>query len=141
MRWNVRKKCIDGTDKILIATSLMKARGVFVPMSGKPRPGKNVPQKLHGIYIHLTPISGWKDYVVLEASDFKGHWHIGWKIQQGGSTKCQAQKLRIHSPYIKMLTGRDTFFFGMNEEGEQIPLRVVGRGTIGDGQFLDVRLF
>lgn len=119
-----------------------ESRALFVPASGNPRSGERVPQALHGIFIHLTPISNWKSYVVLEASGFSSYWHVGWKIRTvNGTLQCQTEGLRIYSPFVKMLTGRDAFFFGINKKGEQIPLRTVGRGIIGDGKFSHVRLF
>lgn len=104
------------------------------------------PNKSFGL-LHVPLFGGWKKYVVLEAIGFSKYWHIGWKILYKNSSQkplCQMQKLRIYSPYIKVLKGipdGKRIFFGINEKGEFIRLQKIGESELGDGQFRDVRLF
>lgn len=96
---------------------------------------------------HLPLFGGWKNYIILEANNFSRYWHVGWRIYRGGTknlVRCQIQKLRISSSCIKLLKGvpgKRAEFFGVDDSGKQVSVRVVGEGKLGDGQFRNVRLF
>ena len=96
---------------------------------------------------HMPIFGGWKNYVILEASGYSNYWNVGWKLKYVDSKrpdKCEIHKLRINSPYIKLLKGisdSEKVFFGLNEKGEYVKLKIVGNGVLGDGQFPKVRLF
>ena len=99
------------------------------------------------ILTHTPILGGWKKYVIFETGDFKKFWHIGWKVYYNNRKKqplCQIQKLNIYAKRAKLLVGKNDskkIFFGVNETGEIIPLKIVGKGTLGDKKFPDVRLF
>ena len=86
---------------------------------------------------------GWKHYIVLEA---KPPFHIGWvHMKAGQETPAQSavNRLRIDDVAVRMLAGpedTETTFFALNPDGEQIKLRKIGRGVLGDNQFPETRL-
>ena len=86
---------------------------------------------------------GWKRYVVLEADpDF----HVGWiHFKQGQETPAQSavNRLLINDNTVRLLAGpegTETTFFALNPDGEQIKLRRIGQGVLGDNQFPGTRL-
>ncbi len=97
--------------------------------------------------IHMPLLGGWKHYLVLEAEDFDQFWHVGWKITYLDPEKgrfCQVHKLKIYDRQIKVLSGindSEKIGFGLNDSHQLIPLKIVGEGVLGDGQFEGVRLF
>ena len=97
--------------------------------------------------IHMPLFGGWKKYLILEASDFKKYWHVGWKVTYLPPKKgrfCQVHKLKIYQPQIKVLAGvndSEKIGFGINDSNQLIPVKIVGEGVLGDGKFPDVRLF
>ena len=94
--------------------------------------------------VHMPLFGGWTRYVIIEAQGFQNHWHIGWKIQASNFKQCAVQMLNIYTPVIKLLEGADgqhTEFFAVDEQGEQIPIRKMAGGKLGDGKFRNVRLF
>ena len=82
-------------------------------------------------------MGGWPNYVVLEPIDYIGTWYVGWITPKGAG----ASQVPI-GHRVRMLRGPDeTAFFGITQEGRQIPLRKVGEGKLGDGgRFGDVPL-
>ena len=81
---------------------------------------------------HLPIFGGWKNYVVLQSCDMVGRkWHVGWIA--GDVAGVSRIELRGPGGLVRMLIGPgDVSFFGVNE-GEQIPIRLVARGRLGDG--------
>lgn len=123
-----------------ISCEQVRGKSVAVMGDDKSKVGTKAP------FIHLPILGGWKNYVVLKAEGFSNHWFVGWKKEfiNGRKTVCQIQKLRIHSPYIKLLKGvadSKKYFFGLDEKGEFIELKKIGEGILGDGKFRTVRLF
>lgn len=98
-------------------------------------------------FFHVPVLGGWRDYIVLEAENYGKYWRIGWILKYHNSnqkTDSQIQKLKIKSPYIKLLSGIDDskkYFFAVSENGNFADLKIVGSGTLGDGKFRNVRLF
>ena len=81
-------------------------------------------------------LGGWKQYVVLEPSEYRDLWHVGWRTAHGGG----ASQLPLYSR-VRMLIGPDTVeFFGVKAGSfGQIKLRKVGERRLGDkGPFCDV---
>lgn len=100
-----------------------------------------VPSWLSATLAHAPIVGGWRDYVVLEAqNNVGGDWHIGWRT--GGTTNIST--IPLSEARVRMLTGPEgntTQFFAVSASGEQLPLREVGRGSIGDGgEFKNIRL-
>lgn len=74
---------------------------------------------------------GWTEYVVLEpASDIQGVWHVGWITVD----VCGVTRIELKGPVRLLLGPHSVLFFGIDAvTGKQIPIRDIGRGTIGDG--------
>ncbi len=81
---------------------------------------------------------GLTKYVVLEVKGFKDHWHIAWK----GDRLSQVHRLPIRENRIKLLTGTDEYSaYALDDEGQFLPIRLIGYGKIGDGKYKGIRLF
>ena len=66
-------------------------------------------------------------------------------MKAGQETPAQSSvnRLRIDDVAVRMLAGpedTETTFFALNPDGEQIKLRKIGRGVLGDNQFPETRL-
>jgi len=99
-----------------------------------------VPSRFHSQrnpLFHIPILGGWREYVVLEPTNHSGSWHVGWKSFRSGGIS----RIPLLGPVRTLLGPRDVYFFGINEEGEQIPLRLLGKGTIGkSGPFAKIPL-
>ncbi|MEI6649814.1 MAG: hypothetical protein WCL23_00070 [Candidatus Moraniibacteriota bacterium] len=99
-----------------------------------------MPEALPGrtlVRFHIPILGGWKDYVVL-VPERESRWHIGWNNHLGGGVS----RIVLSGP-VRMLRGPGSAtFFGIDADtGEQIPIRLIGTGRIGDlGGFAKVKL-
>ena len=76
---------------------------------------------------HMPIIGGWKQFIVLEPTVPQDEWYVGWLA--GDTLGVSHIALRDK---VRLLQGQGTAqFFGVNEHGEQISLRLVGRGQVG----------
>ena len=96
-------------------------------------------------YVYKTPLfhmpifGGWKKYMVFEpCREVPSGWHIGWIA----GDICGVTTINLKSPVRMLLGPGDTTFFGIDAKtGEQIPIKMVGRGMIGDeGPFVNLPL-
>lgn len=80
---------------------------------------------------HMPLFGGWRDYIVLEPSEYGRDWHIGWICEDNVIGVSRIPLLGA----VRMLIGPGgVFFFGVTmEDGTQIPIREAGDGQIGDG--------
>lgn len=88
----------------------------------------------YGPLFHM--FGGWKHYAALEA---KPPFHIGWSAL--GQTAIN--RLLIEDEAVRMLVGpenTETVFFAVKPTGDQLKLRTIGRGVLGDNQFPGTRL-
>ncbi|MBI2032363.1 MAG: hypothetical protein HYV38_01910 [Candidatus Levybacteria bacterium] len=97
-------------------------------------------------FFHIPMLGGWKNYVIIEAKDFGKYWNVGWivKFKNSKEVVYQIQALRIHSPFVKLLTGindSEKLFFAIGEDGSFVDIRMMDRGSLGDGRYKTVRLF
>ena len=96
---------------------------------------------------HAPIFGGWRDFSVYEVDEAHVPFHIGWILYGSSDNKLKASqvhRLPIKSNQIRLLDGNSKtwgYFFALNSEGIQIPLRKVGSGKIGDGTFKNVKLF
>ena len=95
---------------------------------------------------HAPILGGWKKFSVYEVDEASAPFHIGWinKNLRTGAVESAIHKLPITKTRIRMLDGTPSFqtsFFAVDSAGKQIPLRCVGHGKLGDGQYLSIRLF
>lgn len=103
--------------------------------------GKEAVSDRFGPLFHM--FGGWKQYVVLEADP---PFHIGWvhrRDNREAPVQSAANRLQVADHTVRLLSGPQdstTQFFALTPEGQQIKLRKVGSGTLGDKQFPGIRL-
>lgn len=79
---------------------------------------------------HLPIFGGWKNYVVLKpCHEVLTWWHVGWSTKEA----CGITRINLKGPVRVLLGQSNVSFFGIHSEtGEQIPIEVIGKGSIGD---------
>ncbi len=85
---------------------------------------------------HLPLFGGWRKYIVIEPQAANTDtWHIGWCVADEKSKPLLLGISRIAlRGSVRVLEGsRQALFFGISEEGQQIPLTRVATGVIGKG--------
>jgi len=120
-RWNYHRwpECgLPGLTQKVYCTGMVRELG-------RPRQS---PRFRYGVpLMHLPICGGWRQYVVLEATG-AGEWHVGWWTP--GLSGVSRLPLRKR---VRMLLGSETvWFFALDKNGQQLPLRVVGYGQVGD---------
>jgi hypothetical protein len=96
---------------------------------------------------HAPILGGWRDFSVYEVDQTSTPFHIGWVVYRSSDNKllnASVQRLPIQANRIRMLDGPTTswgYFFAVNSKGEQISLKKIGQGRVGDGAYTDIRLF
>ena len=100
-----------------------------------------------GILFHIPILSGWKNYVVVEVQEQLEEWYVGWTIfteKEENLFRFDIHKLPIKTRELRLLDGTNNTrfcFFAFTKDGIQLPLKIVGRGRIGDGKYPNIRLF
>lgn len=89
-------------------------------------PGDSDAWPLPGFARHL-PIIGWQRYVVLQPKSISVPWHLGWKT----ASVVGYSRIEIHGPARALIGPKETEFFGLDEFGRQIPIRIAGFGKLG----------
>ncbi len=87
-------------------------------------------------HFHMPRFGGWKQYAVLEPITVCAVWYVGWIADDvvGISLLPLNAKVRVlHGP-------KSAHFFALNQQGAQVPLRLVGYGLLGSQQYRDVPL-
>ncbi len=85
---------------------------------------------------HLPLFGGWRKYIVIEPQAANTDiWHIGWCVADEKSEPILLGISRIAlRGSVRVLRGKNkACFFGISEEGRQIPLSCIGVGVIGKG--------
>jgi len=110
--------------------------------------GKDLSNRRHGeILFHIPVLSGWQNYVVVEVGGDYSEWYVGWilySLPQRSVLKFDIHRLPIQDKRLRLLngvTGLQFCFFAINKNGEQLPLKIVAEGHIGDGKHPKIRLF
>ncbi len=87
---------------------------------------------------HMPILGGWKCYIVIEPAVPQDKWFVGWVV---GDTMVGVSNIVLKNR-VRLLKGANPAqFFGLNEHGEQIIIRVVGEGKVGlGGEFKNVPL-
>ncbi len=81
------------------------------------------------VRFHLPVFGGWRQYVVVKPVDSRGCWYVGWYNDKA----LGISRLPLSTP-VRLLRGPDDVqFFGLDATGEQIPIKYVGSGVIGQG--------
>lgn len=83
---------------------------------------------------HMPIFGGLSKYVVIEASGYNKYWHIGWNGF--------IHKLPIKQNKIALLVGKKGLIaYGLGDNKNNLKLKVVVFGEIGDKKYNDIRLF
>lgn len=111
-----------------------KKKGILIKGNDhESRFGQSGLSKRFGLF-HMPILGGLKKYVILENSNYNNYWNIGWNDQ--------IQKLRIHDKRVKLLVGKENFdAHGLSDNKEEVELKIIDFGKIGDGKYKNVRLF
>ncbi len=106
--------------------------------------------KWHWIPIfHMPRFGGWKRYVVLKpdpSEAFIHSWRVGWLAEDvRGISLIQipvvGDENDVLDGCVRVLRGpEECQFFGINESGQQIKIKIVDYGEIGDGKYPSVPL-
>jgi hypothetical protein len=118
-RWNVR--LLSEGER----ASIDHSRTLRVP--GDPKAGPRWWGKLP--IFHIPILGGWREYVALEPECDGKDWRLGWVA--GAATGISM--IPLSGPVRALRGPGESEFFGVSRDGEQLPLREVGRGRIGDG--------
>jgi hypothetical protein len=113
--WNIMK--LTPSDVVKLDKSLMVCRDGSIAVSGR-----------QWILFHIPILAGWRNYVVLQP-EIAGEWRIGWITDD-------AQDVSLFSLLgpIRLLVGpAKTCFFGLDRDGQQIKVKEIGSGRIGQG--------
>lgn len=91
---------------------------------------EKVPDSMKSHYVfffHMPIFGGWCNYIVIEPLQ-NSEWHVGWKTELAKGVS----RIKLSGP-VKVLRGpTDSLFFGVDTNGDQIPIREIGRGVIGE---------
>ena len=80
------------------------------------------------IRFHIPIIGGWRDYVVVSPASHES-WYIGWISAQS----LAVSRIKVTGPIRMLLSSESVSFFAINpKNGEQVPLKKIGVGRIGD---------
>ena len=96
---------------------------------------KSVPEAMevtrwwHRILFHIPVLGGWRCYVVVSPENPEKGWYPGW-YTKGGNTG--HSRILCFTP-VRLLRGpKGTHFIGFDRFGNQIKVKKVGRGKIGN---------
>lgn len=116
-RWNNRRMTADECATL--------AQDLLLHVSGNP----TAIRRIGLVRFHIPILGGWRDYVTIVPTNNTVDWHIGWTCGETGSIT-----LLSLTGAVRMLIGPDdTSFFGIDATGQQIAVKEIGRGKIGDG--------
>ena len=96
------------------------------------------PRRCYGLPISYMPIiGGWSEFVVLEPEKPYGTWYAGWIA----ADVIGYSQVPLDTAVRLLVGDGPVTFFGVDEEGCQIPLKRKATGTIGKaGYFGDLPL-
>ena len=82
-------------------------------------------------------LGAWKKYVVLQPNTYRGKWYVGWQTASGAGVS----RIPLVN-FVRMLRGaEDVKFFGVRyDTGEQIELRLVDVGSLGNRRCTEIPL-
>ena len=102
--------------------------GLMIPVGGSVFAS---PKYWFGLPLfHIPILGGWKDYVIFTPPISVRVWYIGWI--QGDSVGIS--RIPLDFKGVRVLIGReDVSFFGVDGEGQQIPIFFEDFGRVGDG--------
>lgn len=88
-------------------------------------------------HFHMPIFGGWKKFVVLEPKESQTVWHVGWLL----SDACGLSRIPLKGKVRLGIGPLPLQFFGVDADGRQIDIDIVGYGSIGKaGEFAKVPL-
>lgn len=88
---------------------------------------------------HMPIFGGWKKFVVLQAPPSDNPWMVGWVP---GDDRAGVSMIRTHGLVRVTIGDGPVAFFGIDHNGQQLKLTVIGEGYICNaGRFAYVPLF
>lgn len=96
---------------------------------------------------HAPVFGGWKEFSVYAVDETETPFYVGWIVYSALDNELIAahvHRLPINTDRIRLLDGNSItwgYFFAIDSKGNQIPLKKVGSGKIGDGTYKEVRIF
>ncbi len=86
---------------------------------------------------HIPIFGGWRNYVVLYPKEYWGSWHVGWLLRP----RHGVSQVSVVGPVRMLLGSEEISFFGITDDGFQIPLELIGKGKIaGGGPYTNIPL-
>lgn len=86
---------------------------------------------------HMPVFGGWRKFVVLEPVEKTDIWFVGWVAFDA----LGVSKIPLKNSVRLGVGPRQAEFFGVDRNGQQIAIRVVGEGSIGEaGKYARVPL-
>lgn len=95
---------------------------------------------------HAPIFGGWRNYSVLQVQFADPKWHVGWihrAFTPGSRPRAHVHRLGIAEREVKVLTqphGFVTEYFAIGSSGEQLPLKCIDRGVLGDLKYPQIKL-
>jgi hypothetical protein len=88
---------------------------------------------------HMPRFGGWRKYVVLCPMDSwsGGSWCVGWILP---NNKGGISMIPLNGPVRCLIGDEKVKFLAIDAKGNQLPLSVTGRSSIGKGMFPDFPL-
>jgi hypothetical protein len=78
-------------------------------------------------FFHMPILGGWKNFTVVSTRHSIGEWFIGWKTDD----VCGLSLIPVRNA-VRVLKGPgETFFFGVDPKGMQVPVQIIGEGVLG----------
>jgi len=76
---------------------------------------------------HMPIFGGWSEYVVIAPVEEVGEWFVGWLPFD----TIGISNIPLTGP-VRLLVGpRQVQFFGLDADGNQLPVHIIGSGVIG----------
>jgi hypothetical protein len=113
---------------------------------GKDKSKYSIENKASFLF-HAPILGGFRDFSVYEVNQRDAPFYVGWIVYRSSDNellKAQVQKLPIKSSQIRLLDGTSKswgYFFALNKDGNQIIIKKIGAGSIGDKSYTNVKLF
>ncbi|MEY2665719.1 MAG: hypothetical protein RLZZ480_824 [Candidatus Parcubacteria bacterium] len=86
---------------------------------------------------HMVIFGGWKEFVVIKPHVPQKEWFVGWVV----SDALGVSKIPLHGSVRLGLGPEPAQYFGVDADGRQIDIDIVGYGTIGKaGEFAKIPL-
>lgn len=81
--------------------------------------------------LHMPIFGGWRQYYVLEPEDDSvDGWFIGWVIGKYSGVS----HVSLRGPVRMLKDNRPVSFFAFKSEGNQIRIRLIGEGSLGESR-------